>query len=165
MSSRHRARRLALQALCCLDAQGAKAAELVHEFIDDSKADAQTIEAAHELTRDALADRARCDGVLVRHARHWELGRLAMVDRNILRLGAFELRTRRAPRKVVITEAIRLAREFSSAESPRFINGVLDAVAKEIFDGAGDNTGRDEGDKISRDEGDEGDTDESREGD
>lgn len=132
MSSRHRARRLALQALCCLDAQGVKAAALVHEFIDDSKEDEATIEAAHELTRSALADQPDCDGVLLRHARHWELSRLALVDRNILRLGAFELRAGRAPRKVVITEAIRLAREFSSAESPRFINGVLDAVAKEI---------------------------------
>lgn len=132
MSSRHRARRLALQGLCCLDAQGAKASELVHEFINDSTEDGQTIQAAHELTRDAFADWPACDQFLVRHARHWDLGRLAMVDRNILRLAAYELRSGRAPQKVVITEAIRLAREFSTAESPRFINGILDAVAKEI---------------------------------
>ena len=132
MSSRHRARRLSLQALCCLDAQGEKAAELVHEFIEESKEDLQTIQAAHELTRAAMADQTGCDGVLLRHARHWELSRLALVDRNILRLGAFELRAGRAPRKVVITEAIRLAREFSSAESPRFINGVLGTLAEQI---------------------------------
>jgi N utilization substance protein B len=132
VSSRHRARRLALQGLCCLDAQGAKASELVHEFINDSTEDGQTIQAAHELTRDAFADWPACDQFLVRHARHWDLGRLAMVDRNILRLAAYELRSGRAPQKVVITEAIRLAREFSTAESPRFINGILDAVAKEI---------------------------------
>ena len=153
MSSRHRARRLALQCLCCLDAQGDGAVELVHEFIDDSKEDDQAILAAHELAREAFADLAECDLVLARHARHWELGRLALVDRNILRLGAFELRTERAPKKVVITEAIRLAKEFSTAESPRFINGVLDAVAKEL--------GGDE--KTGRDEGDEGDADSDRE--
>jgi N utilization substance protein B len=138
VSSRHRARRLALQGLCCLDAQGAKASELVHEFISDSTEDGQTIQAAHELTRDAFADWPACDQFLVRHARHWDLGRLAMVDRNILRLAAYELRSGRAPQKVVITEAIRLAREFSTAESPRFINGILDAVAKEISRDAGD---------------------------
>ena len=132
MSSRHKARRLALQGLCCLDAQGAKASELVHEFINDSTEDSRIIQAAHELTRNAFADWPACDRFLVRHARHWDLGRLAMVDRNILRLAAYELRSGRAPQKVVITEAIHLAREFSTAESPRFINGILDAVAKEI---------------------------------
>ena len=150
MSSRHRARRLALQGLCCLDAQGAKASEPVHEFISDSTEDPQTIQAAHELTRDAFADWPACDQFLVRHARHWDLGRLAMVDRNILRLAAYELRSGRAPQKVVITEAIRLAREFSTAESPRFINGILDAIAKEISRDAG--AGRDA--EISRDAGD-----------
>jgi transcription antitermination protein NusB len=151
VSSRHRARRLALQGLCCLDAQGGKASELVHEFIGDSSEDEQTIRAAHELTRGAFGDQEACDRLLARHARHWDLVRLALVDRNILRLGVFELRAKRAPHKVVITEAIRLAREFSTAESPRFINGVLDAVAKEIS--------RDAGEKTGRDEGDEGDTD------
>ena len=157
MSSRHRARRLALQGLCCLDAQGAKACELVHEFIKDSTEDSHIIQAAHELTRNAFADWPACDRFLVRHTRHWDLARLAMVDRNILRLAAYELRSGRAPKKVVISEAIQLAREFSTAESPRFINGILDAVAKEI--GRDAEAGRDAVEKISRDEGDEGDTD------
>ncbi len=166
MSSRHKARRLALQGLCCLDAQGAKASELVHEFINDSTEDGQIIRAAHELTRNAFADRPACDEFLIRHARHWDLGRLAMVDRNILRLAAYELRSARAPQKVVITEAIRLSREFSTAESPRFINGILDAVAKEIRRGAEiGEISRDlpseasakEGADISRDAGDAGD--------
>lgn len=132
VSSRHRSRRLSLQVLCCLDAQGAGACEQAHEFITDSKEDQATIDNAHALTRDAFADVPTCDRILARHARHWDLGRLALVDRNILRLATYELRSGRAPRKVVITEAIRLAKEFSTAESPRFINGVLDAVAKEL---------------------------------
>jgi len=87
------------------------------------------------------------DDLLVRHARHWELSRLALVDRNILRLGVCELRRGRTPLKVVISEALRLAQEFSTAESPRFVNGVLDAVAKEI---AGD--ARDKGSNNTEDE-------------
>jgi N utilization substance protein B len=129
----HRARRLALQGLCCLDAQGPGGAELVHEFVADSREPAETLRAARSLLDAAYADWAACDGILVRHARHWDLSRLALVDRNILRLATHELRFAKAPPKVVITEAIRLAREFSTAESPRFINGVLDAVAKELL--------------------------------
>lgn len=149
MSSRHRSRRLALQVLCCLDAQGAEAREQAHEFITDSNEDQATIDAAHALTRDAFEDVPICDEILARHARHWDLGRLALVDRNILRLATYELRSGRAPRKVVITEAIRLAKEFSTAESPRFINGILDAVSKEVRKETA----------VSRDAGDTGDTD------
>ncbi len=72
------------------------------------------------------------DEILARHARHWELTRLAMVDRNILRIATSELKTGSVPFKVVISEALRLAQEFSTAESPRFVNGVLDAVAREL---------------------------------
>lgn len=151
MTSRHRARRLALQGLCCLDAQGAKGAPLVHEFIADSKELPETLQTARGLLDEAYADRQACDGLLARHARHWDLSRLAMVDRNILRLAAHELRFDKAPPKVVITEAMRLAREFSSAESPRFINGVLDAVAREVRQQA-DAAGQEDSGGDARDE-------------
>jgi transcription antitermination factor NusB len=127
-----KARRLALQGLCCLDAQGEQALALVDEFITDSKEPAQVVSSACRLVREAFDRRRECDELLSRHARHWDLGRLAMVDRNILRLGVYELLRATAPYKVVISEALRLAREFSTAESPRFVNGVLDAVAREV---------------------------------
>ncbi len=132
MSRRHRARRLALQALCCFDVQGRAVIDLLNEFIDDSHEPADTIAAAHEIFNQTLAQREDSDELLVKHARHWELSRLAMIDRNILRLAACELLRAETPFKVVITEALKLAQEFSTAESPRFINGVLDAVAKDL---------------------------------
>lgn len=132
MNRRHRARRLALQGLSCLDVQGVKVRDLVEAFIDDSRDGAEVRRAAKEMIDGALADRAACDALVSRHARHWELGRLALVDRNILRLAVSELRAARAPAKVVISEALQLAKEFSTAESPRFINGVLDAIAKSL---------------------------------
>ena len=137
MSQNHRARRLALQGLCCLDAQGGGAMDLAVDFVKDSREGPRTVETACILLRETFADFEACDALLARHARRWDLGRLAMVDRNILRLATYELRTRRAPKKVVITEAIKLAREFSTAQSPRFINGVLDAIANEISGDAG----------------------------
>jgi N utilization substance protein B len=129
---------LVLQGLCCLDAQGSKALELVVAFIDDSRDSPETISAARRLLQQAFADCPACDELLARHARHWELSRLAMVDRNILRLATSELRAGQVPYKAVISEAIALAKEFSSAESPRFVNGVLDAVAREVRGGAED---------------------------
>jgi len=166
VNAHHRARRLALQGLCCLDAQGPPARPLIQEFIDDSNEPGETLAAAGGMLDETYADRAECDALLTRHARHWDLGRLAMVDRNILRLAAWELRRARAPMKVVITEAILLAREFSTAESPRFINGVLDSIAKELR--GQDKISRDAGEgkseeKISRDAGDAGDTDVGKE--
>lgn len=124
--------------MCCLDVQGAKVNDLVHAFIDDSRESPSTTAAAHELLDAVWADRDACDLLLAKHARHWELSRLAMVDRNILRLATHELRVAAAPLRVVITEALKLAQELSSAESPRFVNGVLDAVAKEISRDTGD---------------------------
>ena len=133
ISGRHKARRLALQGLCCLDVRGTAALEMVRGFLSDSREAGPTVDAANELLDGAMADRDQCDVLLGRHARHWDVGRLALVDRNILRLGAYELRQGRTPYKVVITEALRLAREDSTAESPPVINGVLDAAAKELL--------------------------------
>jgi transcription antitermination protein NusB len=145
----HRARRLALQGLCCLDVQGERVRDLVSDFLNDSQEPAETLSAAHALLEAAWAARLDCDALLARHAHNWELSRLALVDRNILRLGVCELRGGAVDAKIVITEALKLAQEFSTAESPRFVNGVLDAVAKEIRRDAGPSgpLGGDAGDK------------------
>jgi N utilization substance protein B len=132
VNPRHRARRLALQGLCCLDVQGEHVADLVLNFVRESRELPTVLAAAEGLLLDTWADRAACDELLARHAHHWDLARLALVDRNILRLAAYEMRTAAAPLKVVIAEALHLTQEFSSAESARFVNGVLDAVAREI---------------------------------
>jgi len=122
---------LALQGLCCLDVQGRHVIDLVNEFIGDCNASPQTIAIARETLAAVLDDTDRCDERLKRHCRHWGLARLAVVDRGILRLGVHELLTTQTPPKVVISESRKLAREFSTAESPRFVNGVLDSVVKE----------------------------------
>jgi N utilization substance protein B len=112
--------------------------EMVEAFIDDSRDPLRLTHTAKQLMRSAFDDREASDDVLRRHAHHWDIRRLAIVDRNILRLAVHELRTNAAPFKVVISEALRLAKEFSTAESPRFINGVLDAVARELAESTND---------------------------
>lgn len=129
---RHRARRLALQALSCLDVQGLKARPLAEGFIEESRDPPDTRRHAMSLLAEAIDDRETCDRLVASHARHWGLDRMPVVDRNILRLAVSELSRGRTPPRVVITEALLLAKEFSSAESPRFINGVLDSIARQL---------------------------------
>ena len=130
----HRARRLALQGLCCLDVQGAAAMPMAAEFIAQSRENPETVAEAAGMMRAAFDARQRCDALLAGESQHWDVARMALVDRNILRLTLAELLSGRTPRKVAITEAIRLAKEFSTAESARFINGVLDAAARRVQD-------------------------------
>lgn len=85
----------------------------------------------------ALADEVmrrldELDGHIRRAAEHWRLERLAPVDRHILRLGVAELTDGQTPPRVVLDEAVRLARWFGGGKSPGFVNGVLDRVARDL---------------------------------
>ncbi len=75
---------------------------------------------------------ARLDAHIERAAERWRIERLGIIDRNILRLGSFELETGSAPSRVAIDEAIRLARWFGGEKSPSFVNGVLDRIARDL---------------------------------
>ena len=75
--------------------------------------------------------RGELDAIIASHADNWQLSRMAVIDRNILRLGAFELlHMDDVPSKVCINEAIELAKRFGDADSGKFINGILDAIHK-----------------------------------
>lgn len=128
---------MALQGLCCLDVQGAAAMPMAAEFIAQSRENPETVAEAAGMMRAAFDARQRCDALLAGESQHWDVARMALVDRNILRLACGELWGGQTPVKVIISEALRLAQEFSTAESPRFVNGVLDAVAKELADEMG----------------------------
>ena len=75
---------------------------------------------------------ADLDKRIEHHSQHWRIERMAPVDRNILRLAVYEMTLRTTPVAIVIDEAIELARQFSGDESVGFINGVLDAVHKDL---------------------------------
>ena len=87
---------------------------------------------ALELARGTAADRAAIDALLAANALNWKLSRMAAVDRNVLRLATYELMRTDTPVSVVLDEAIQLAKRFGSEASPSFVNGVLDAVAREL---------------------------------
>src|SRR5277367_2586437 len=85
-----------------------------------------------ELARGASQMALDIDQRIAEKSAHWKLERMPIVDRNILRLGIYEMSRQDTPAAVVIDEALELARQFSGEESVAFINGVLDAVHKEI---------------------------------
>jgi len=88
---------------------------------------------AEELATGAIANVEKIDNLIGRHAENWRLDRMAVVDRNILRLATYEfISDAETPKTIVINEAIEIARRFSAQESPQFINGILDSIRKEV---------------------------------
>jgi N utilization substance protein B len=88
---------------------------------------------AETIVRGTKAQQEKIDELIGRFAEHWDLDRMAVVDRNILRAGIFELLwAGDIPPKVAINEALEVARKFSTEESTRFINGILDRVLREM---------------------------------
>jgi transcription antitermination protein NusB len=131
---RRKAREVALQFLYQLDLQE-EADPVPHaaEFWSRHSLDADGREFADELVRGAMGARSEIDDAIRRFTEHWDLERMAVVDRNILRLAVYELGWRtETPPKVVINEAIEIAKKFGTRESSRFINGILDRVHREL---------------------------------
>ncbi len=85
-----------------------------------------------QLVRETISRVDDIDGQIQKHSEHWRLDRMPAVDRNIIRLAVCELWTEPTPPAVVIDEALELARRFSGEESVPFVNGVLDAVKREL---------------------------------
>lgn len=131
---RSQSRRIALQGLYQLDVQGA---DLIvngglAEFIAETTEDPKIRELAYFMAKSAWLFHETADQWLGRLAEKWPVYRMATVDRNILRLAAWELTNYTStPPKVVLDEAINMAKEFSTADSPSFINGILDTLLKE----------------------------------
>jgi N utilization substance protein B len=85
---------------------------------------------ASEVIRAVIIHRAELDSDLIEVTSNWRLERLGAIERSVLRLGAAELKSAQTPPRVVIKEAVKLAERFGSAESAKFVNGVLDAYAR-----------------------------------
>jgi N utilization substance protein B len=103
---------------------------------DNFEAPARAKGFASELVEQVAARGEELDATIALQASNWRISRMAAVDRNILRLGTYELRYTETPSAVVLNEAIELARRFGSDSSPAFVNGILDAIAREVRGGA-----------------------------
>jgi len=136
MTLRHKSREFALQMLFEWDMTRQEPKRVEKLFWKSARAADSTRDFAEDLFEGAVAQAGAIDELVGRLAENWRLDRLAAVDRNILRLAIYELRSGTAPPKVVIDEALELAKKFSSAEAPAFLNGILDAAFKNLGKGA-----------------------------
>ena len=133
MGKRRKAREVALQLLYQLDVQGEGNPEPhLPEFWTRHPVDREAREFAEILIRGTKLHEPKIDEMISQYAKNWELDRMAVVDRNILRQGIFELLWMDVPPKVAINEALEVAKKFSTHESSRFINGILDRIHKEL---------------------------------
>jgi N utilization substance protein B len=130
MTLRRKARELALQLLYQWELRKEAPEKVETAFWPGAKAAQKTREFAHRLFTGTVAAAAELDKLIEAHATNWRLDRMSAIDRNILRLASFELRFATAPPRVVMDEAVELARKFSDDAAPAFVNGVLDAIAK-----------------------------------
>jgi N utilization substance protein B len=122
-----------MQALCQLDVQGEEGRPMLRKFFLDNTDDDMTIALAQKWTDNAWDYIKACDDMISTAAVRWKLSRLSHVDRAILRLSVYQLKyCKDIPCKVVLNEAIELAKKYSTEQSPRFVNGVLDAVLKTL---------------------------------
>jgi N utilization substance protein B len=129
MLRRSRAREVALQLLFQRDFNPRVPRQAIEQFVQDRLRDAELVLFAFTLYDGTLGHAVAIDEGLTAAAENWRLPRMAGVDRNVLRLGAFELLyTPQTPTSVALNEAIELARRFGSAESAAFVNGVLDRL-------------------------------------
>lgn len=130
MGRRRQAREIALQSLYIMDTSGTPEKEafaIVNRR--EEPGDEKTLEFAHELVSGATANRPELDKHIEATAENWALSRMAAVDRNMLRLAVYELLFRvDTPVNVIIDEAIEIVRKFSTEESTRFVNGILDKI-------------------------------------
>lgn len=127
MSRRSRAREVVLQVLyeddLNPDRNIASSDEFLRKRLGD---DIELVDFARELLRGVRSRRKELDLLLQQKADHWTLDRMAVTDRNVLRLGAFEILHTHTPQRVAINEAVELAKRFGARQSPQFVNGILD---------------------------------------
>ena len=109
-------------------------AKLEAKFWRGAKAAASTRTFANQVFEGALREAPALDEIIGKHSENWRFERLAAIDRAILRLAVYELRAAETPPKVVLNEAVELAKRFSSEEAAGFVNGVLDSVHKSLQD-------------------------------
>ena len=122
-----------MQALYQLDVQGEDVLVFMERFFFESSTDNHVRELATEWTHKTWENLKKCDELITNSTIKWQFTRLSPVDRCILRLSVYQLTfCPDIPPKVVINEAIELAKKFSTDKSPGFVNGVLDAVTKKL---------------------------------
>jgi len=135
MRKRTKARQLALQILYCIDITGDDSTAALDKMLPAAlqNEEPEVKQFSSDFVKGILKNRDKIDKKISEYAKNWKLKRVAVVERNVLRQGCFELLYRAdIPPKVAINEAIELAKRFSGQEAGKFVNGILDKIRKDI---------------------------------
>jgi len=133
MGVKRQAREIALQILYPIDMTGLAVEDALARFFESFDADRKARERAEQIVRGVADQRDKIDTIIAEHSPRWKLDRMALVDRNVLRLCVHELLfDMETPARVVIDEGVEIAKRFGAEESARFVNGVLDAAARAL---------------------------------
>jgi len=133
LGQRRRARECALQMLFQIDLTGDRPDEVFPQFWEGQEIDVEGRRFAERLVLGTTTARARLDETIAACTEHWRIERMPAVDRNLLRLAAYEILLEPdTPAVVVIDEAVEIAKRFGSEQSGAFINGILDAIRRRV---------------------------------
>jgi N utilization substance protein B len=141
MTRRSRAREVALQILYQDDQNAPLDAVETDDFLQRRLSGTELVDFGRDLVSGVRQQRNELDQILTTTADHWSLARMAATDRNVLRLGAYEILFTETPGRVAINEAVELAKRFGAHQSAQFVNGILDRVFAQR-QGRGESTGR-----------------------
>ena len=128
------AREAVVQTLYALEQGNDKAIEQFDELLKEKKIRNKKAEFAKELLKGVLEHKNEIDKIIKEHLIDWDFDRLDKIDKQILRLGVYELKYTDTPFQIIIDEAVKIAKNFSEDKAKSFINGILDRVAKEVRD-------------------------------
>jgi len=131
MRLRSKARAVALSLLYQTEISKVDFHQALRDYSENYPQKQEVIDFFSLLVEGVITNMSSIDSLIKKHVKNWEIKRMAAIDRNILRMGCFELLfSRDIPPKVAINEAIELAKRFGDIDSPRFVNGVLDKIYK-----------------------------------
>ena len=135
MGRRRKAREDTLRILFRLEFENKQIEKTLDQYWKSKKASEEIKEYSTWLVNGVISDQAKIDNIIQQVSEHWRISRMALVDRNILRMAVFELlyEEKIAP-AIVINEAIEIAKKYSGEEAATFVNGILDAIRKDLKD-------------------------------
>ncbi|WP_345976710.1 transcription antitermination factor NusB [Sulfurimonas sp. HSL3-7] len=131
MATRHHARMAVVSLLYAFDLGNKSISDFTDEILEDKKIRNKQKEFALDLFRGVMEHLESVDKAIVKHLKEWDFERLGSIERATLRLGAYEIMYSSLDSAVVINEAIEVSKAFGTEQSPKFINGVLDAISKD----------------------------------
>ncbi len=131
MATRHQARMAVVSLLYAYDLGNQSIADFSDEILEEKKIRNKQRDFALDLFKGVTEKLTQIDEAIIKHLKDWDFDRLGSIERATLRLGAYEIMFGELDSAVIINEAIEVAKAFGSEQSPKFINGVLDAISKD----------------------------------